>query len=161
MKSVHRLIHAIVLALLLGYGGNLAQAEEFGTPDEAKAMLARAVAAMQTNKDAAVAKFNHNDPAFRDRDLFVFCFNGRDGKFVAHEAFVGSDVRALVDRRGYQFGNAMFAAPSDGGIIEIAYVSPILSSTNQVSKRAYVSRVGNHVCGVSAYRFNGPGEPTQ
>jgi hypothetical protein len=66
-----------------------------------------------------------------------------------------------VDRRGYQFGNAMFAAPSDGRIIEIAYVSPILSSTNQVSKRAYVSRVGNHVCGVSAYRFNGPREPTQ
>ena len=39
-------------------------------------MLVRAAAAIKTDQSGAIAKFNHNDPEFRDRDLFVFCFNG-------------------------------------------------------------------------------------
>src|SRR5262249_3954660 len=58
-------------------------AAEFGTSDQAKAMLDRAVIEVRANKLSAIAKFNHNDPQFRDRDLFVFCFNEQDGKFTA------------------------------------------------------------------------------
>src|SRR5450755_2636977 len=68
---------------------------EYGTATEAKAMLDRAVAAVKAGKPGAIAMFNHNDSRFRDRDLFVFCFNGQDGKFTAHEAMVAHDVRTL------------------------------------------------------------------
>ena len=46
-------------------------------------MLKRAVAQVKKDKLAAMASFNHNDTSFRDRDLFVFCFNGGDGRFTA------------------------------------------------------------------------------
>ena len=64
-------------------------ATEFGTAAEAKAMLERAVAALKTSETAAITAFNRNDAQFRDRDLFVFCFNGSDGTLTAHEALVG------------------------------------------------------------------------
>ena len=54
-------------------------ADEFGTAAEARAMLERAIPAMKQDKAAANNSFNHNVTAFRDRDLFVFCFNGKDG----------------------------------------------------------------------------------
>ena len=74
-------------------------AAEFGTAEEAKAMLERAISEVKANKLSAIDKFNHNDWPFRDRDLFVFCFNANDGRFTAHEALVAQDVRNLRYRR--------------------------------------------------------------
>ena len=66
-------------------GGIINSQSEYGTPEEAQAMLTRAIGAVKADKTAAINRFNHNDPSFRDRDLFVFCFNSRDGKLTAHE----------------------------------------------------------------------------
>ena len=83
-------------------------ANEFGAIEEAKAMLKRAVVAVQQDKIAAINKFNYNDQQFRDRDLFVFCFNGKNGKYTAHEAMVGHDVRAFRDAKGQPVGQHMY-----------------------------------------------------
>src|SRR5216684_478407 len=100
------LIIALSGSALAGSGG--ASAAEFGTPEQAKDMLGRAVAEMKADKLAAIAKFNHNDPQFRDRDLFVFCFNQQDGRFTAHEAMVDQDVRNLKDVKGTWSGEEMY-----------------------------------------------------
>jgi hypothetical protein len=139
-----------------------ASGAEFGTAEEAKATLDRAIAAVKANKPEAIAMFNHNDSRFRDRDLFVFCFNGQDGKFTAHEAMVGQDVRTFRDKTGRPFGEQLYLNPQEGQIATVAYMSPVPGSTEQASKRAYVTRIDDQVCGVSFYRFNGPGEqPTE
>ena len=57
----------------------------------------QAIDELRADKLAAIAEFNRNNPRFRDRDLFVFCFNRSDGRITAHEAFVGWDVRTLHD----------------------------------------------------------------
>lgn len=132
-------------------------ATEFGTAAEAKAMLERAIAALKTSETAAITAFNRNDAQFRDRDLFVFCFNGSDGTLTAHEALVGQNVRTLRDGQGTSFGEQMYLIAKEGQIEVVKYMSPTAGSTDQASKRALVARVGNHVCGVSFYRFNGPG----
>jgi hypothetical protein len=95
-----------------------ALAAEFGSPDEAKTMLIRATSELKTNKPAAIEKFNKNAPRFRKRDLFVFCFNGEDGKLTAHEALVTWDVRKLLDAKG-----------KEGQIDEVIFISPISGST--------------------------------
>ncbi len=133
---------------------------EFGAADEAIAMLRRAVAEVKADKAGAIAKFNHNEPPFRDRDLFVFCFNGQDGKFTAHEAFVAWDVRTLRDPNGKGFGAEMYADAQDGRIIEVPFKSPLPGSTELAPKRAYVMRIGDQVCGVNAYQFNEQGSST-
>ena len=90
------LVYSALVASILG-SPIFASSAEYGTAEEAKAMLERAVAEVKRDKLAAINSFNYNDIPFRDRDLFVFCFNAGDGKFTAHEAFVTWDVRKLRD----------------------------------------------------------------
>ncbi len=143
-----------LLSSSLACWGRASSAEEYGSLAEAKAMLQRAIAAVKADKGGAIAKFNHNDPAFRDRDLFVFCFNRNNGKFTAHEAMVDWDVRWLQDIWGSPFGEQMFAV-KDGQTIEVAYLSPVPGSTSLAPRRAYVTEIGDQACGVSAYQLNG------
>ncbi|HET7849739.1 MAG TPA: hypothetical protein VFL51_11830 [Pseudolabrys sp.] len=128
-------------------------ANEFGTIEEAKAMLKRAVVAVQQDKIAAIDKFNYNDEQFRDRDLFVFCFNGQNGKYTAHEAMIGHDVRAFRDAKGQPIGQRMYEIATEGKTVTIDYMSPVPGSTELALKRAYLTRIGDQVCGVSAYEF--------
>ncbi|HSC42600.1 MAG TPA: hypothetical protein VLH17_10015, partial [Candidatus Binatia bacterium] len=128
-------------------------ANEFGTVEEAKAMLKRAVVAVQQDKIAAIDKFNYNDQQFRDRDLFVFCFNGKNGKYTAHEAMIGHDVRTFRDAKGQPVGQHMYEIAAEGKTVSVDYMSPVPGSAELALKRAYLTRVGDQVCGVSAYQF--------
>ncbi|HMF25947.1 MAG TPA: chemotaxis protein [Pseudolabrys sp.] len=133
---------------------NPVRTAEFGIEDEAKAMLVRAVDELKADKLAAIAEFNRNDPRFRDRDLFVFCFNRSDGRITAHEAFVGQDIRTLHDAAGNAFGEDMYRSAKEGQISEIPFQAPLPGSTEKAPKRAYVIAIGDQVCGVSSYRFD-------
>jgi hypothetical protein len=55
----------------------------------------------------------------------------------------------------------MFAAPADGHLTEVAYLSTVPGKFSQAPKRAYVARIGDQVCGVSAYLLKNPEGPTQ
>jgi hypothetical protein len=145
------LCSVVASATLIGL--NAAASTEFGVAEEAKAMLVRAIDELKANKLTAIEEFNRNDPRFRDRDLFVFCFNRGDGRFTAHEAFVGWDVRTLHDAAGKAFGEDMYRSAKEGQISEVAFRAPMPGSTEKVSKRAYVTAIGDQVCGVSSYRF--------
>jgi len=155
-----RLLLCSALAGVIFTGSAKATEAQFGTPNEARAMLIRAAAAMKADKTDAIQEFNYNNEQFRDRDLFVFCFNGRDGKFTAHEALVGWDVRKLRDPNDKAFGAKMYVGAQDDRIIDVSFTSPLPGSTKLAPKRAYVMRIGDQVCGVSAYQFNGQGSST-
>ena len=45
----------------------------YGTSEEAKAMLEKAVAAVKQDKTKALDMFNKGEGGFKDRDLYVFC----------------------------------------------------------------------------------------
>jgi len=87
------------MALLCGAA--IAVAQQFGTAAEAKAMLEKATAALKANAAEAITKFNDKAGGFRDRDLYVFCYNVSDGKFTAHPnpALMGTDIRAEGEGR--------------------------------------------------------------
>ncbi len=56
-------------------------AQNFGTADEARAMLDRAVAALKSDDVKALQEFNDPDnKQFHNRDLYVSCFGISDGK---------------------------------------------------------------------------------
>ena len=50
-------------------------AADFGTAEEAKAMLERAVAAAKEDRAKALDMFNNGEGGFKDRDLYVWCAN--------------------------------------------------------------------------------------
>jgi hypothetical protein len=153
----HALLCTGVVASVYVVSLSASGAAEYGTPEEAHAMLERAVVSVKRDKLAAITSFNHNDLSFRDRDLFVFCFNGDDGRFTAHEAFVSRDVRELRDANGAPFGAELYYGAREGKITGIVYIAPVPGSTDLAVKSAYVTRIGDQVCGVSAYQVDGSG----
>jgi hypothetical protein len=69
---------AIYVAVLCAAIGPI-RAGQYGTPEEAKAMLERAVAAVKEDKAKALDMFNKGEGGFKDRDLYVACANASDG----------------------------------------------------------------------------------
>ena len=59
-------------------------AAQFGTAEEAKALLERAVAAVKEDEAKAIDMFNKGEGGFKDRDLYVWCANASDGVLTAH-----------------------------------------------------------------------------
>ena len=58
-------VYAAALAL---FAAASVEAAEFGTAEEAKAMLERAVAAVEEDKTKALDLFNKGESGFKDRD---------------------------------------------------------------------------------------------
>jgi signal transduction histidine kinase len=140
--------------LVLTMRGAPVSAAEFASAQEAKGMLDRAVAEVRTNPSAAIAKFNNAAGDFRDRDLYVFCFNGIDGKTVSHVApsIIGRDARSFKDKNGKPFGEMFFHEAKEGTLTVVSYVWPRPGSDEAVAKESYVTRIGDLVCGVGYYK---------
>jgi signal transduction histidine kinase len=144
-------LFAAFLCLLLMPAAFVSAADS-GTAAEAKAMLEKAVAALKANQADALDKFGKADGGFKDRDLYVFCFNAADGKFTAHPSLMGTDIRALKDKSGKAFGEEIFTAATEGKIAQVAYVFPRPGTTDPVPKESFVTRVGDQGCGVGYYK---------
>ena len=144
-----------VAATALLWSAGFATAQQFGTAAEAKAMLDRAVTEMKAGEGAAIAKFNDKDnKAFRDRDLYVFCYTMSDGKFTAHPnaKLMDTDVRMLKVKDD-PLGERIFKAIKPNEINTVAYNFPKPGTTEPaVPKESYVTQVGNQGCGVGYYK---------
>src|SRR5262245_45721411 len=141
----------------------------FGTTDEAKTMLMKAVAAVKEDKGRALAMFSEGEGGFLDRDLHPFCVNVSDGKFVAlnrghaDQHFgqnirtivdFGQGIRNIIDLRGREFGRAQFAAAQkpEGDVTEVSYLVPNSGvHRTPLQRMSVTTRVGDLVCGVSYY----------
>lgn len=136
------------------------QKSQFGTADEAKAMLMKAVAAVKADKAKALEKFNKDEGGFLDRDLYVFCANTSDGKIVAQgnpngKTTLGNDNRTLKDSTGKMFGTEIYAAGQkpEGQITEVSYMfAKPGADSKPAPKVSLVTRVNDLVCGVGYYK---------
>lgn len=150
-----RCLSMIVLAICL-VGGNAMATEkgEFGTADEARAMLARAVEALKADKAKALAMFNAKDGSFRDRDLYVACA-GPEGKMTSHPdaTLIGKDRRQMNDASGKAFGAEIESVAKEGEVAEVSYVYPRPGADKTpVAKVGFVTRTGDQVCVVGYYK---------
>jgi hypothetical protein len=125
-----------------------------GTALEAKAMLEKAITELKADGTAALTKFNDAKGPFRDRDLYVYCFDMGSGKITAHinPAVIGNDGRAAKEKDGTPFGQKLYDAAAEGKINTVSYNFPRPGSTEPVPKEAYVTRVGNQGCAVGYYK---------
>jgi Single Cache domain 2 len=131
---------------------------QFGTAEEAKAMLTKAVAAVKADQAVALAMFIKGEGGFRDRDLYPFCFRIADGKTLASPLAVpaGTDVRTLKDPSGKVYGVDLYAAGQkpEGQITAVGdYMFPKPGTTTPVfPKVSFVTKVGDLGCGVGYYK---------
>lgn len=148
---------AVSTAILTLSAAIFAEQGQFGTAQEAKAMLSRAVAAVKADKTKALDMFNHGE--LLDRDLYPFCFDARDGRFVAVgpnlKQLLGMDARALKDATGKVYGLELYAAAQkpEGQITEVSYMfTRPGGDKTQVPKMTFVTKAGDLGCGVGYYQ---------
>ena len=146
---MHRLAMLFALPLLLMAGPTAAA--DFGSPDEAKAMLEETVTSMKSDKDGTIAKINAGE--IKDRDLYPYC-GGPDGMVSAHpsEKVRAMSLKDLKDKTGKAFGEEIYANAKDGEIAEVMYMWPRPGETEPVEKVAYITMVGDQICGVGYYK---------
>lgn len=131
-----------------------AQGSERGTPEEAQAMVDRAIALFDSaGSETALAAFNKPDPAFRDRDLYVFVV-GPEGTVVGH-AFdrgrLGLEVRTVKDSAGDPYGQRILdEATAEGVWVDYLRTDP--ETGEERSKSSWVKRHAGYIFGVGVYR---------
>jgi len=125
-----------------------------GTAVGARAMLERAVRAVQTDKPKALAAFTQGAGDFHWGDLYVFCIDAKTGKIDAHpnQDLIGWDVRILTDQSGKRFGEEMLQTAQPGRFTEVTYSWPRLGTLEPASKSSYITQVDGQICGVGYYR---------
>jgi hypothetical protein len=148
---------ACATAALLWAGASFS-VESIATPDEARAMFDRAIAALKADEGAALKAFNdEKNKQFRDRDLYVFCFSLPDGNFTAYESpfLLGTGVRELKlppnDPIGQRAYDVVANAP-EGETVSIDFEFPKPGTKKSVPKESLEARVGKQACGVSYFK---------
>ncbi len=129
-------------------------AAQYGTAEEAKAMLDRAVAAVKQDKAKALDMFDKGGGGFADRDLYVFCANASDGIVTAHP-YVPQKGKLLEDiegKHGAAFGKEIMQKATEGTIKEVTYWWPRPGSDKPLEKTTFYTKAGDQICGVGYYK---------
>jgi hypothetical protein len=130
-----------------------AHAAQYGTADEARAMLDKAVAAVKQNKIKALDMFNKGEGGFKDRDLYVFCANASDGIVTAHPyGNKGKQLRDILGKKGFPLGQEMMQKATEGTIKEVTYWWPRPGSDKPLEKISFYTKAGDQICGVGYYK---------
>jgi signal transduction histidine kinase len=146
------------LALLAGATLFAAAATALGTADDAKAMLAKTVAALKADKAKALDEINKGEGGFLQGDIYPFCFNMSDGILVAvasqnAKQNLGKDIRLNKDANGKAFGEELYAAAKEGGGKEVSYMFPKPGPDKApAQKSSFVAAVEGLGCGVGYYK---------
>ncbi|MGB2933280.1 MAG: cache domain-containing protein [Methyloceanibacter sp.] len=143
----------VTASTALIFGATLsARSAEYGTKEEARAMLDQAVAAVKADEAQALAMFNDAEGGFRDRDLYVFCANASDGIETAHPTAKGQQLGDIKDVNGFAFGGEILNNATEGSVGEIDYFWPRPGSDTPAAKSTFFTKVGDQICAVGYYK---------
>src|SRR6516162_5541319 len=130
---------------------------DFGTAEEAKAMLEKAVAAVKENKAKALDMFNKGEGGFKDRDLYVYCANASDGIFTAHPMLKGKQLRDIKGKHGAPLGETIMENAAEGTIKETTYWWPRPGSDKPLEKTTFYTKAGVRFAQSATTRNDLPG----
>jgi cytochrome c len=142
----------LALALAAGLTGAAGAAGERGTPAEAKAMLAKAVAHVKSvGRQQAFLDFTARKSPFFDRDLYVVCL-ASNHTVAAHGGFatyVWMTADVIADAGGKKLEPAIWNAATKGkGELRYRMLDPLNNKVE--NKIGFFKKVGDDVCGVAA-----------
>jgi len=131
-----------------------AMAQDKATPEQAKALLDKAVAELQMDgQEKAFAAFNDPKGGYTIGELYVFVFdlNGKYEASGANPKLTGTDAHDLHDAEGKYLVQEMIALAKSKKHGHVDYVW-LNRADNQVEKkRSLIQRVDNHIVGVGYY----------
>ena len=149
-----RLVSAAAGLLCLFFAFNAAAAGERATPEQAEALVKKAVEYYRTHDHAAaLAEFARKDGPFIRGDLYINTYDMR-GKCLSHinERMIGKDMITLRDPDGvYIIKDRIERARKQGqGWQEYKFFNP---STHKIEpKHMYFEKVGDVIVAAGAYK---------
>ncbi|WP_348699527.1 cache domain-containing protein [Duganella fentianensis] len=150
------LLRATALGISLLATSTFSYAAEKGSPDEAMAMVKKAVSLIKSEgKEKAFAAIS--DPAnttFHDRDLYIYVYD-MNGVAVAHgnnPKMVGKPLIGMKDNEGKLMIKEMVdLAKSKGkGWVDFKWPNPVTKSVE--SKSGYIEKVDDVLVGSGIYK---------
>lgn len=151
--SLIRSLAAFAFALALSTP-LLSTAADRGTAEEAKALVAKAIALYDSaGRDKAFAAIQDPKQGFVDRDLYVFVF-GPKRTIAAHGGnpkLVGTAADGYVDEDGVHFGTKfMDDTTAAGSWVDYKWKDP--ASGKVLPKSSWVVRHDGYIFGVGIYK---------
>ena len=142
----------IIVILGLLFTTTKSYSVEFGTEDEAKAMLDRAVNLINFNELFALEAMTEGSGGFIEKDLYPFCANSK-GVLVGHPVNVGFDLLDFVDSDGKNVGEEFLKVAKKNEINKVTYkLARITTDEEQeLEKTALVTKVKKYICAVGYY----------
>ena len=131
-----------------------ALAAEFGTEEEAKAMVKKAIAYVkEVGKEKALAEFSNLKGKFIDRDLYIFVYD-LNGTVLAHgqnPKLIGKNLYNVKDADGKEYVKERIelVKAKGSGWQEYKFMNPITKKIER--KRAYVELYQDMIIGCGAY----------
>ncbi len=128
-----------------------------GTPAQARAMVARAVALFdKEGMRAAFDRFTNRPGAeFNHLDLYIFVLKAEKGaRIVSHaqtRSIIGTDAASLIDPNGLNIGRAILdKATAKGAWVDYGWKDPLTGKV--VPKSSWVVRHKGHIFGCGIHK---------
>ena len=143
-----------VLSIAAAFLATAAPASDYGTVEEAQALVKKAIAHYdKMGREKALADFSRSPGPFVDRDLYVVVYD-MDGRSLAHinPKMVGKNMMDLRDADGkYHIKERMEAAQKGtSGWQDFKFYNPV--SKKIEPKRMYWEKYDNLVFAAGAYK---------
>ena len=159
-----RAVVAIAIALVWVMSPFPARTAEFGTKDEALAMVRRVQEKFKKEgPEATFRAINSKAPGFADRDLYPFVTE-LTGLCVANGVTPAVRGKNLIDLKD-QDGKFMIQefvrvakSPAGHGWVDYRWLNPVTKTIED--KTGYIERMGDYFVGVGVYRNEQPNENT-
>jgi len=142
---------SVIISFLIIFSKNLF-AEEFGTKEEATALLDRAIALVNIDKNRALDLFASGDGGLHQKDLYPFCLTNR-GLLLGHPTLEGLNILNFKDTNGKEVGKEMISVAKYGEVNEIDFMIARLTTDDEklYKKTQLVTRVADLICAVGFY----------
>jgi cytochrome c len=152
MKRTVRELGAFICVVCIGFLASAAVVVDRGTEAQAKALVARAIAAYDARGQSAFSEMTAPSTAFTDRDLYIFVI-GPDHKTVAHgfdADRVGQDVLTLRDATGKDIGKEFVDRATPTGVW-VQYVMKDPLTGKEEPKRSWLVLHRDFIFGCGVY----------
>jgi cytochrome c len=150
-----RIITVVSLAVFIMAVSHVVFAAEFGTPQEAEALVKKAIAEIKAvGKDKALAEISNPKGKFIDRDLYIFVYD-MDGKCVGHgfnQKMIGKDLVQMKDPDGkfYVKERIEIIKTKGKGWQDYKFTNPL--SKKIENKTAYIEGIDGLIVGCGVYK---------
>jgi len=141
----------LIASLFIFFSKNIL-AEDFGNKEEALALLKRAVALVEVDKNRALNLFTTGDGGLHQKDLYPFCMTNK-GVILGHPTLEGLNILNFKDTTGKEVGKLMINVAKYGEVNEVDFMIARLTTDDEklYKKTQLVTKVSGLICVVGYY----------